>query len=402
VTLLGDAAHPMVPRGSNGAGQAILDARALADCLAAIPDPVEALKAYEAERLPATARIVLTNRANPPDAILREVYLRTGDKPFARIEDVISTEELVAITDSYKTVAGLKEMSAWRKWCLTPIILCLALAAGAQEPYPKRPVKMMVPFTPGTGMDILARTLAAKLAERWNNPVVVENRPGASGNIGTDAVAKSPPDGYTLLVTANTIVLNRGLFKAIPYDPVRDFEPVLPLALGKMALVVHPSVPATNVSELVALARANPGRHRYASPGRGTPHHLAMELFKQSTGIDLVHVPYKGSGPGGDRPHRRPGQGDVPPLHLAQPQVQAEKLRILEGLSGIDVDIWYALYAPAGTPREIIARLSTDINAVLKEPLVRDALAKQGWRRPEEPRRTSRASPPPTSTAGPR
>jgi tripartite-type tricarboxylate transporter receptor subunit TctC len=269
-------------------------------------------------------------------------------------------------------------MSRWRKWCLTPFIFCVAIAAGAQEAYPKRPVKMMVPFTPGTGMDILARTLAAKLAERWNNPVVVENRPGASGNIGTDAVAKAPPDGYTLLVTANTIVLNRGLFKAIPYDPVRDFEPVLPLALGKMALVVHPSVNATNVSEFVALAKASPGRIDYASPGRGTPHHLAMELFKQSTGIDLVHVPYKGSGPAVT--DLIGGQVKVMflPLHVAQPQVQAEKLRILEGLSGIDVDIWYALYAPAGTPRDIIARLSTDINAVLKQPEVRDTLAKQG------------------------
>ena len=257
-------------------------------------------------------------------------------------------------------------------------VTMLALAAGAQEPYPKRPVKMMVPFTPGTGMDILARTLAAKLAERWNNPVVVENRPGASGNIGTDAVAKAPPDGYTLLVTANTIVLNRGLFKAIPYDPVRDFEPVLPLALGKMALVVHPSVNATSVSEFVALAKANPGRIDYASPGRGTPHHLAMELFKQSTGIDLVHVPYKGSGPAVT--DLIGGQVKVMflPLHVAQPQVQAEKLRILDGLSGLDVDIWYALYAPAGTTREIIAKLGTDINAVLKQPEVRETLAKQG------------------------
>src|SRR5689334_557608 len=123
------------------------------------------------------------------------------------------------------------------------VVAFVAFSANAQT-YPNRPIKVIVPFTPGTGMDILARTLGTKLSERWANPVVVENKPGASGNIGTDAVAKSPPDGYTLLVTANTIVLNRSLFKSIPYDPVKDFEPILPLALGKMVLVVNPKVAA--------------------------------------------------------------------------------------------------------------------------------------------------------------
>ena len=282
-------------------------------------------------------------------------------------------------------------------------LLALAVLAGpglasAQEAYPRRPIRIIVPFTPGTGIDILARTLGQKLGERWNTAVVVENRPGASGNIGTDAVAKSPADGYMLLMTANTIVLNRSLFRAIPYDPVKDFAPVAPLALGSMALVVHPSVPARTVRDFVAAAKAQPGRIDYGSPGRGTPHHLAMELLKSATGIDLVHVPYKGSGPAVS--DLLGGQIKVMflPVHVALPHVQAGKLAILAsgglvrsaatpdvqtlaeaaGIRDIDVDIWYALYAPAATPPEIVARLNAEMNAILKLPEMRDSLAKQG------------------------
>ena len=254
----------------------------------------------------------------------------------------------------------------------------LALAAAAQN-YPNRPIKVIVPFTPGTGMDILARTLGSKLSERWAIPVVVENKPGASGNIGTDQVAKSPADGYTLLVTANTIVLNRSLFKAVPYDPVRDFEPVLPLALGKMVLVANPKVAATDVRELVELAKKSPGKIDYGSPGRGTPHHLAMERFKQMQGVDLMHVPYKGSAPAVT--DLVGGQIAVMflPIHVAQPQVDAGKLRLLDGLPpDIDVDIWYALYAPAGTPKDVVAKLNAEMNAILKLPDIRETLGRQG------------------------
>ena len=150
-------------------------------------------------------------------------------------------------------------------------------AAFAQEPYPTRQVKIIVPFTPATGIDILARTLGQKMGDDWKVGVVVENRPGASGNIGTEAVAKSAPDGYTLLMTASTIVLNRSLFKSIPYDPVADFAPVAPLAIGQLALVTNPSVKAKTVREFIALAKESPGTLNYGSPGNGTPHHLAME-----------------------------------------------------------------------------------------------------------------------------
>jgi tripartite-type tricarboxylate transporter receptor subunit TctC len=183
------------------------------------------------------------------------------------------------------------------KGLLAAAALACACLAQAQEAYPSKPIKLIVPFTPGTGMDILARTLGPGLTDKWNVPVVVENKPGASGNIGTEAVAKSPADGYTALVTASTLVMNRSLFKSIPYDPVRDFTPVALLAVGSLALVTHPSVKANSVQELIALARANPGRLDYGSPGNGTPHHLAMELFKQQTGTRLLHIPYKGTGP---------------------------------------------------------------------------------------------------------
>src|SRR5438477_3633222 len=159
-----------------------------------------------------------------------------------------------------------------RDFCRGIAAAALPFGAWAQDAYPHRPIRIIVPYTPGTGIDILARTLGARLGERWSAAVVIENRPGASGNIGTDAVAKAAPDGYTLLMTASTIAVNRSLFRTIPYDPVKDFAPVLAVALGSMALVVHPAVKANTVGELVALAKAQPGRIHYGSPGKGTPH----------------------------------------------------------------------------------------------------------------------------------
>jgi tripartite-type tricarboxylate transporter receptor subunit TctC len=285
-----------------------------------------------------------------------------------------------------------------RRHFLGGVAATLALPAVAQEAYPRRSIHVIVPFTPGTGIDILARVLGTKLGERWSVVVVVENRPGASGNIGTDAVAKAPADGYTLLMTASTIAVNRSLFRNIPYDPVKDFAPVLAVALGSMALVVHPSVKANTVAELVALAKAQPGRIYYGSPGNGTPHHLAMELFKNATSTDLVHVPYKGSGPAVT--DLVSGQIAVMflPVHLALPQVTSGRLRMLAAgglaranvtpetpslaeaanIRDVDVDIWYGLYVPAGTPREVLAKLNGEFNALLKLQDVRETLSKQG------------------------
>jgi len=274
----------------------------------------------------------------------------------------------------------------------------LVPAVHADEPYPNRPVKLIVPYTPGTGIDILARTLGQKLSEEWKQAVVVENRPGASGAIGTEAAAKSAPDGYTLLMQASTIVIDPSLHRKAPYDPVKDFAPVAPLALGSLGLVVHPSVKAESVKELIALAKSAPGKLTYASPGSGTPHHLAMELFKQRTGIDVLHVPYKGTG--GAVQDLLGGQVNMMflPIHVALAQVKAGKLRLLaaggtrraavtpetpslaeaSGVADIDVDIWYAMYAPAGTPSAIVAKLNADVNRLLKSPDVAATLSKQG------------------------
>jgi len=268
----------------------------------------------------------------------------------------------------------------------------------AQEPYPSRTIRLIVPFTPGTGADILARTLGQKIGEDWKASVIVENRPGASGNIGTEAVAKAVPDGYTLLTTANTIVLNRTLFKTIPYDPVKDFAPIAPLAVGRLALVTHPSLPVKSVTEFIAYAKANPGKVFYGSPGNGTPHHLAMEVFKSATGINVVHVPYKGTA--GAVQDLLGGQINVMflPVHVALAQVEAGKLTMLAaggtqratatpnvpslaeaaGVRDVDTDIWYALYAPAETPRDIVAKLNAEVNGWLKDPATIDTLTKQG------------------------
>jgi tripartite-type tricarboxylate transporter receptor subunit TctC len=275
--------------------------------------------------------------------------------------------------------------------------LIALLPALAQAPYPNRPIRIVVPYTAGTGIDILARATGQKLSERLKVAVVVENRPGASGNIGTEAVAKAAPDGYTLLMTASTHVTNAALQSSVPYDPAKSFSPIGPTAIGNLALVVHPSVPAKSVQELVALARAEPGKLNYASPGSGTPHHLAMELFKLHFKVDLTHVPYKGTA--GAVQDLLGGQVQVMflPVHVALAQVQAGKLRMLaaggarrspvtpdvpsladEGVTDIDVDIWYAMLAPAGLPKEQLVLLNGEMNAILADPEVRENLLKQG------------------------
>jgi tripartite-type tricarboxylate transporter receptor subunit TctC len=270
------------------------------------------------------------------------------------------------------------------------------LAAGAQAQYPVRPIKLIVPFTPGTGIDILARVWGQKLQERLKNPVVIENRPGASGNIGTEAVARAPADGYTLLMTATTLVQSAVLHKTVPYDP-KAMTPIGLAAIGNLALVANPAVPARSVSELVALVKAQPGRFNYASPGSGTPHHLAMELLKLRFGLHLVHVPYKGSA--GAVTDLLGGQIQLMflPVHVALPLVQSGKLVMLasggarrspatpdvpslaeSGVKDIDVDIWYALLGPAGLAPDVVALLNGELAAILRDPEVRAGLLKQG------------------------
>ena len=291
-----------------------------------------------------------------------------------------------------------------RAWCRITQIAALGLLsvaaigpAAAQAPYPTRPIRIIVPYTPGTGIDILARVIGQRLSDKLNVAVVVDNRPGASGNIGTEAVSKAPPDGYTLLATASTLVTNVALQKSVPYDPLRGFTPIGPMAIGNLALVVNVSVPVRSVKELVALAKAKPGELNYASPGSGTPHHLAAELFKLQFGVNMTHVPYKGTA--GAVTDLLGGQVQVMflPVHVALPHVQSGKLRMLasggshrspatpdvpsladEGVTDIDVDIWYALLGPPSLAKDQVALLNSQLNAILREADVRDNLLKQG------------------------
>jgi len=268
--------------------------------------------------------------------------------------------------------------------------------AGAQT-YPTQPLKFVVPFTPGTGIDIIARTVGPRLAQRLGQPVVVENRAGASGNIGTESVARSKPDGHTLLVTASTFVTNRSLFRNLPYDPAKDFTPIALSAWGTLLIAAHPATPYGTVKELIATANAQPGKLNYASPGVGTPHHLAMELFKSAAGVDIVHVPYKGTaGAVTDLLGGQIGLMSLP-IHVALPQVRAGKLKALavgspqrsplapdlptlaeSGFPGIESDIWYAFFAPQGTPRDVVQRLNAELKTILATPEIRTAFQAQG------------------------
>ncbi len=263
--------------------------------------------------------------------------------------------------------------------------------------WPARTIQIVVPYTPGTGADILARILGPKLAERWKVGVVTDNRAGASGNIGTDFVAKSAPDGYTLLCTATSFGTNPAINHKLPFDPMKSFAPVILLATSTMAVIVTQGLSARSMREFLDLARGQPGKLYYSSPGNGGPQHLAMELLKLDARIDLVHVPYKGSG--GALADLVGGhvQAMIVSLQTVAPYVQSGKLRMLAvmsserspafpevptlkelGLADLEVDTWYGMFAPAGTAAAVISKLNADVNALLKQPEIRELLAKQG------------------------
>lgn len=270
--------------------------------------------------------------------------------------------------------------------------------AFAQGSYPNRPIRMLVPFSPGGGIDVLGRTIGQKLQDLWQVGVVTENRPGASGNIGTEVAAAAPADGYTYLMTVNTIVITPSLMKGVRFNPTRDFAPVTTVALGSLALVTRPGFAAGSAKEMVAMARANPGQINYGSPGSGTPHHLAMELFRSRAGFSAVHIPYKGSA--NLVSDLLAGQVDVAflPVHQVLQHVRGAKMQMLaaggaqrtavtpdvpsleeaSGIKDVDVDMWYALYLPAGAAPEIVATVNREVNAILKMPDVQRTLAAQG------------------------
>jgi tripartite-type tricarboxylate transporter receptor subunit TctC len=282
--------------------------------------------------------------------------------------------------------------------CAAGVLLASAAhVAPAQESYPARNVTLVVPYTPGTGADILSRILGPKLAERWNVGVITDNRAGATGNIGTEHVAKAAPDGYTLLCTATSFGTNPALSRKLPFDPVGDFAPVVLLATSAVSLVVNAQLPAKSVRELIDLAKKQPGKLYYASPGNGGPQHLTMELFKQETKTDLVHVPYKGSGGAIADLIAGHVQAMVISLQTAAPYVQSGKLRMLSvmsaqrspafpevptmkelGMGDLEVETWYGVFAPAGTPAPVVTKVNAELNALLKEADVRTLLEKQG------------------------
>lgn len=282
-----------------------------------------------------------------------------------------------------------------RRILFSLVLLCLATGAQAQA-WPTKPVRLISQFPPGGGTDLIARNLIPKLGEVFGQNFILEHKPGAAGNIAADHVAKSAADGYTILIANNTIVIQAAMQPKLPFDVVKDFTPVGMVASTAVALAVHPDQPVRSVQDLIALAKAQPGKLAYSSCGSGTAMHLAGELFKQLAKVDITHVPYKGCGPAivdGI-------SGQVPILFNTitntTPQAKGGRLRIVAiasatrspvdrnlptiaeaGLKDFDADIWFGFMGPAGTPREIVTRLNAEFNRVVKLPDVAERLGAQ-------------------------
>ncbi len=280
---------------------------------------------------------------------------------------------------------------------------CLALAiagfwpAWSSAQANPNPIKLIVPFTPGTGIDIVARQIGPKLAQKLNRPVVVENRVGASGSIGTEAVVRSAPDGSTLLVSVNTLVMNRALNPGLPFDPLKDLTPVALTSWGELILVTHPKTAWKTAKDLVQAAKAAPGRLNYASPGVGTPHHMSMELFKNTAQVFITHIPYRGTAPAVT--DLLGGQVDMMflPIHVALAHVKTGRLVALAigserrhplmpelptvtetGLGQVNVGMWFGVFAPKGMPPDQVSALNRDINQILAGDDVKTAFSTQG------------------------
>jgi len=286
-----------------------------------------------------------------------------------------------------------------KNWCrkfLTASLLSTALSASAA--WPTQSITLVVPYTPGTGIDLIARQLAAHLPSALGQPVVVDNVAGASGNIGSEKVARAKPDGHTLLVQVNTLVMNKSLYKKLAYDPVNDFTPVAQTSWGTLLLVTNPKAQAaTTVAEVLSAAKAKPGQLVYATPGVGTPHHLSMALFLQRTGAEMLHVPYKGTA--GAVTDLLAGRIDYMflPVHVALQHIREGKLRAVAtgsakrlaqlpdvptlaeaGVTADNIDMWYGVLAPKGTPADVVSRLNQVINQILKREDVAKAFESQG------------------------
>lgn len=265
------------------------------------------------------------------------------------------------------------------------VLLAASAAANAQPSYPLKPIRIIVPQAAGGSTDILSRTVGQKLSEAFGQPVVTDNRPGANGIPGMEIVAKAPADGYTLVAGGTgTIAINGSLYSRIPYDPVKDFTPVVNLAYSTSVLVVHPSVAAKTIADVIALAKAKPGELRYASAGNGSSPHLSAEVFRMMTGVNIVHVPYKGSTPGVIATVSGETSLMFTGVASALAHIKAGRLRALSvngprrspalpdvptagasGLPGFEVDFWIGILAPAGTPGAVVTKLNTEANRIL-------------------------------------
>ncbi|MFN0304411.1 MAG: Bug family tripartite tricarboxylate transporter substrate binding protein [Burkholderiales bacterium] len=273
--------------------------------------------------------------------------------------------------------------------------------AGAQD-YPSKPVRMIHPYVAGGPAELITRTVSERMAKVLGQPLVVESRPGAAGSIGAELVARAAPDGYTLLVSVNfTLAANPHLYPNLPFDPLKDFAPIIALAGYDSALIMHPSIPASNVQALIAHLKANPGKLNFASAGKGSPGHVLGELFKLKTGVDLVHIPYKGNAPAVQSVVAGESAIMFTPTTVATPLAKAGRLRLLavynternpdfpdvptlesEGITGFeqkDLPAWYGWLAPAGTPQPIIAKLNAEANRALREKDIADLLQARGF-----------------------
>ncbi len=282
---------------------------------------------------------------------------------------------------------------------LAAAALALGIPAGGAiaDEYPSKPIRFVAPYPPGSVTDLLARIIAQKLSESWKQPVIVENRGGGGSVIGTDIVARAPADGYTILIVAPDLAINQSLRSHLPYDAEKSFAPVTLLVSSPTVLCVNPSLPVSNLRELIAYAKSHPGQLSYASGGNGTVGHLGMELLKHMAGIDMVHVPYKGTAAVVTAVLTGEVQVAFAQMSTARPQSLSGKLRILAvasearaqampdlptvaeaGLPGFKADVWFGVVAPAGTPSAIVSRLNSEIGKIMRMPDVQARLLPQG------------------------
>lgn len=290
-------------------------------------------------------------------------------------------------------------MKMWKRaaYAISGALALVWAASVPAQTYPDRPVRMIVPFAPGGGTDVVGRLTGQKLSDVWGVPVVFDNRPGAGSTVGTAMVAKGTPDGYTIGFASMSLSINATLYRSLPYDPVKDLAPIILVARAPNVLVVHPSIPAKTVKELIAFAKSRPGKLNFSSSGTGGVSHLSAEVFRAAAGIDIVHVPYRGAGPAMTALIGGETQIMMATTPVALPQMKANRLRAIaissrqrsplapdlptiaeNGFPGFETDTWYGLLAPSGTPAAIIRRINADTARILDMPEMKTALGQQG------------------------